>query len=171
MEGSDVAAASGIRLRGKESSPTGSLETRRGARARAALGILIVVNAVAFLVASGVHFGIRIPLGFTVLSDVTILPAGIVEGAIGIVFVLAGAAVLARQDWAWNATTAAHLFGILGVLVGLSVTLENPDDTSPVNTLFHLAILPVLVLGLILTLTKSGKRALGRATIPKGVRP
>lgn len=140
------------------------METRRGPWARVALGALIVVNAVAFLGASIVHFGVPIPLGITTLADVTILPAGIVEGAIGIAFVVAAAAVLARRDWAWSETVGAHVFGILGVLIGLSVTLRDPGDSSSANFQFHVAVLPVLVAGLVLLLTEGGKAALGRLT-------
>ena len=157
--------------RGKDPSSDGGLETRRGAGARVALEILIVVNTVSFLVASAIHSGFQIPLGFTTLSDVTILPAEIAEGAIGIVFALAAAGVFARMAWAWIGTMAAHAFGILGVLIGLSVTLNDPGDASSANFWFHLIILPVLVVGLVLLLTRSGKAALGRNTTPPKASP
>ncbi len=160
-----MAAASENRLRGKESSSNGGVETRRGMQARIALEVLLVVDAVAFLAASAIHFGVPIPLGFTTLADATILPAAIAEGAIGVAFVLAAFAVFSRRDWAWNATMGAYLFGVLGVLVGLSVTLSDSVDSSPANLLFHEAVLPLLVIGLILLLSRSGKVGLGKTTV------
>lgn len=166
-----MAAVSKARLRGKESSSNHRPERRRELKPRMALGILIVVDAVAFLVASAVHFGARIPLGVTTLSDVTLLPAGIAEGAIGVAFVLAAVGVFMRRAWAWSGALGAFLFGVLGVLLGLSITLSDSGDSSPANLLFHEAILPVLVLGLTLLLTRSAKAALGRSTVPREVRP
>lgn len=168
MDGSDVVAAGEDRFRGKESNSNGRLGTRRGLWARAALGALVVVNAVAFLAASVIHFGIPIPLGVATLSDVVLLPAGIAEGAIGVAFAVAAAAMFARWTWAWNGTVAAHLFGIVGVFIGLGVSLSDSGDSSRANFLFHLTILPILVVGLGLVLTRSGRAALGRnAAAPK----
>ncbi len=121
-----------------------------------------MVDTVSFLAASSIHFGFAIPLGFTTLSDAVLLPAAIAEGAIGVVLALATAAAFSRLDWAWIGATAAEVFGILGVLVGLSVTLGDPTDSSSANFLFHLGILPVLVVGLLLLVTPNGKAALGR---------
>lgn len=165
-----MSAASGTRLRGEESSSKGRLETRRGTLPRVVTEILIAGNTVAFLVASVIHFGYPIPLGFATLSDVTLLPAAIAEGIIGIGFAVAGAAVLARRDWAWGGTLAAYLLGIVGVLIGLGVSLTDSGDSSRANFLFHLTILPVLVAGLVLLLTRSGRAALGRVAAP-GVSP
>lgn len=149
----------------------GGLEDRGRTWEAGILEALIVGEAVAFLLASIVHFGFQIPLGFATLSDVTILPAGIAEGAIGLGFVVAALAVFARRDWAWTGTLGAHLIGILGVLVGLGVTLRDSGDSSPANLLFHEAVLPVLVVGLILLLTRSGQAALGRRANPSKVIP
>ncbi len=172
MDGSDISAASEIRRsRGNESTSTGGLETGRGAGTRLALEVLLVVDTVAFLAASVIHFGFPIPLGFTTVSDVSLLPAAIAEGAIGVALALATAAMFSRLDWAWIGATAAHVFGILGVLVGLSVTLGDPADSSSANFLFHLSVLPVLVVGLALLLTRSGKTALGRKATPPEVNP
>ncbi len=172
MDGSDVSAATETRRsRGEESTSTGGLETRRGAGARLALEALLVVDTVSFLVASVIHFGFPIPLGFTTLSDVSLLPAAIAEGAIGVALALATAAVFSRLDWAWIGATAAHVFGILGVLVGLSVTLSDPADSSSANFLFHLSVLPVLLVGLALLVTRSGRAALGRISAPPRVNP
>ena len=162
-----MSAVSETRLRGKESSSKGSLEARRGPAVRVATEILVVGNGAAFLVASVIHFGVQIPLGFATLADVSILPAAIAEGVIGLALAAAGAAVLARWTWAWTGTLAAYLLGIVGVLIGLGVSVTDSGDSSRANLLFHLTILPVLVVGLVLLATGSGQTALGRASSPK----
>ncbi len=169
MDGSDATAASDTRLRGKDSNSTGGTYVRRVPGTRLALEALLVVDTISFLTASVIHFGFAIPLGFTTLSDVTLLPAAIAEGAIGVVLAFATAAVFSRLNWAWIGTMAAHVFGILGVFIGLSVTLGDPTDSSSANFLFHLSILPVLVVGLILLVTPNGRQALGRSAAPQKV--
>ncbi len=135
---------------------------------RAITAFLVVGNGIAFLATSVIHFGYAIPLGFATLSDVTILPAGIAEGVIGVAFVAAAASVLGRWSWAWNGTLAAYVLGIIGVLIGLGVSATDSGDSSRANFLFHLTILPVLVVGLVLLVTKGGRAGLGRtAAIPK----
>ncbi len=135
---------------------------------RTITAFLVVGNAIAFLAASVIHFGYAIPLGFATLSDVTILPAGIAEGVIGVAFVAAAASVLGKWRWAWNGTLAAYLLGIIGVLIGLGVSATDSGDSSRANFLFHLTILPVLVVGMVLLVTRGGRAGLGRtAAIPK----
>ena len=157
--------------RGKESNSTGSPEARRGVGARIALEILIVVNAVAFLGASVIHFGYAIPLGFTTLADAALPQAAVAEGVIGVAFVVAAAAVFARGSWAWGATLVAYLLGVIGVLIGLSVSVGDPDLSSSPNFWFHLAILPVVVVGLLLLFTRSGRAGLGKASTAAKVGP
>ncbi len=165
MEGSDVAAAGEDRLRGKESSSDGNGGTPRGVGARIALKVLIGVNAVAFLVASVVHFGYAIPLGFATLADAALPQAAIAEGVIGVAFVVAAAAVFTQSSWAWGATLVAYLLALVGVAIGLSVSLGDPDLTSSANFWFHLSVLPVVVAGLLLALTRSGRAGLGKASV------
>lgn len=167
-----MSAASESRLaRGKESSSAGSPEARRGVGARIALEILIVVNAVAFLGASVIHFGYAIPLGFTTLADAALPQAAVAEGVIGVAFVVAAAALFARGSWAWGATVVAYLLGVIGVLIGLSVSVGDPDLSSSPNFWFHLAILPVVVVGLLLLFTRSGRAGLGKASTAAKVGP
>lgn len=166
-----MAAAPETRLRGKESNSDGRLEARRGVRARIALEILIVVNAAVFLGASIIHFGYAIPLGFTTLADAALPQAAVAEGVIGLAFVLAAAATFARGSWAWGATLVAYLLGLIGVLIGLSVSVGDPDLSSSPNFWFHLTILPVVVVGLLLLLTRSGREGFGKASAALEVNP
>ncbi len=167
MASGDLTAAPNARLRGEAPKSNGRLEARHGAGTRAALEVLIGIDAVAFLAASIIHLGFAIPLGFTTLADATILQAATAEGVIGVAFVVASAAVLLRRSWAWGATLVAYLLSLVGVLIGLSVSVGDPDLTSSANFLFHVSILPAVVVGLVLVLTPSGRAALQRAKPPK----
>ncbi len=171
MVSSDVAAAPDTELRGEPSSLNERQETRRGVWARIALEVLIVVNAVAFLAASVIHFGYSIPLGFTTLADATILQAATAEGVIGVAFVVAATAVFARSTWAWGATLVAYLLAVIGVLIGLSVSVGDPDLSSSANFWFHLTILPLVVVGLVLLVARSGRAGLGKASAAPKVSP
>ncbi len=171
MVGSEVTAVSGSRFRGKDSDSEGGAGTHRGVGARLALEVLSVVNAVAFLGASVIHFGYEIPLGFTMLADALLPQAAIAEGVIGVAFVAAAAAAFARWTWAWGGTLVAYLLAVIGVLIGLGVSVGDPDLTSSTNFWFHLTVLPVVVAGLVVVLTRSGRAGLGRSSTAPEVTP
>jgi hypothetical protein len=127
--------------------------------AGAALRGLIVVDAAALLFAGIVHLvGARIPLGAAVFEEPPILPAGIVEGLAGLLFVLAAYAVFAGRPWAWWSALAAHLFAIAGFLLGIVATRNG---TTPFNHDYHFVMLAVFIVGLIVLLTPGGRAALG----------
>jgi hypothetical protein len=119
---------------------------------------LIPLDAVALLFAAIVHLvGARIPLGVAVFVEPPILPAGIVEGLAGLLFVLAAYAVFARQRWAWPAALAAHLFAIAGFLLGIWATRLG---TTVFNRGYHYVMLVVFVVGLALLLTPGARTQL-----------
>jgi hypothetical protein len=114
------------------------------------LRILIPFDAIALLFAGIVHLvGVRIPLGVAIFVEPTILPAGIVETAAGLIFVWATVALWRERASAWTAALVAHLFAIAGFLVGLFATRLG---TTPFNALYHRVMLAVFVAGLILLL-------------------
>ena len=120
--------------------------------------VLAVFDAVALLFAGIVHLvGARIPLGFAVFEEPPIIPAGVVEGLAGVVFVVALFALLASKPWAWRITLAAHLFAIVGFLLGLYATRLG---TTPFNYEYHRVMLVVFVVGLILLALPAGRAAL-----------
>jgi hypothetical protein len=124
----------------------------------AILRILVVFDAAALLFAGIVHLvGASIPLGVATFDEPPILPAGIVESLAGVLFVVAAYAIFARQSWAWGMTLAAHLFAILGFIVGILATLNG---TTPFNTIYHRVMLAVFTVGLILLLIPLGRAAL-----------
>lgn len=121
--------------------------------------VLAVFDAVALLFAGIAHLvGARIPLGAGVFEEPPIIPAGVVESLAGVVFVVALYALLARKAWAWGITLAAHLFAIVGFLIGLYATRLG---TTPFNYYYHRGMLAVFIVGLIILLLSAGRDALG----------
>ncbi|HEU0026835.1 MAG TPA: hypothetical protein VFQ25_06930 [Ktedonobacterales bacterium] len=120
--------------------------------------VLAVFDAAALLFAGIVHLvGVQIPLGAAVFEEPPIIPAGVVEGLAGVVFVVALYAMLTGKTWAWGITLAAHLFAIAGFLLGLYATRLG---TTPFNYDYHRVMLAVFVVGLILLLLPAGRAAL-----------
>ncbi|HEX9056352.1 MAG TPA: hypothetical protein VF818_02380 [Ktedonobacterales bacterium] len=125
------------------------------------LRVLVVVNTAAFLLVAPLHLGLRVPLGFAVLSTDNIVPAAIVEGLAGLGFAVSAYAVLARKPWAWPAAIAAHAFALGGVLLGIWTIAAGLGPHSVLNDIFHRVILVVLVVGIALLLTPGARVALG----------
>src|SRR5260221_7703586 len=79
------------------------------------MSVLIVAETITFLLATLVHLGIPVPLGFT---QPQIIPAAIVEGFCGIFLAVSAYAVFAHKTWAWRVALAAHVFAVAGGLLG-----------------------------------------------------
>lgn len=129
---------------------------------RAPIGIVILIlatlDAIALLFGGIVHLvGARIPLGSAVFQEPPIIPAGIVEGLAGVIFVVALFAIVTGRRWTWGGALVAHLFAIVGFVVGLVATR---DGTTPFNYDYHRVLLGVFVVGLILLLLPAGRAAL-----------
>ncbi len=121
--------------------------------------VLMVAEAVTFLLAALLHLGI--PLGF---SEPRILPAAIVEGLCGLFLAVSTYTVLARTTWAWGAALAAHLVAVAGVLLGIISLALGAGPSTVANTIYHRVILGVLVVVLVLLATPGARAALGRRT-------
>ena len=132
--------------------------TRRWTTVVTVISALIVVEAITFLLATLLHLGIPIPLGF---SEPRIIPAAIVEGLCALLLSLSAYAVFARKTWAWRVAVAAHIFAVLGVLLGIYATSRGPGDEA--NFIYHSVILVVLVIVLALLATPGARAALGRS--------
>lgn len=122
--------------------------------------VLVVFNTIALLFAASLHVeGAQIPLGFTTFAEPQIVPAAIVEGAAGIFFAVSIYTVFTGKRWAWAWTLFAHIFAIVGFLVGIFATRNG---TSAFNHVYHFVMLGIFVIGLLLLVTSSAKAALGR---------
>lgn len=118
---------------------------------------LVLVDAITFLIAAGLHIGARIPLGFAVLAEPRIVPATIVEGSAGLLLTMAACALFQHKSWGWTAAVTAHVFSIFGVLTGMIALAMGRGPRTESNDIYHRVILSLLVLGLFL-LTRGGVR-------------
>jgi hypothetical protein len=123
------------------------------------ISMLMVAEAVTFLLAALLHLGI--PLGF---SEPRIIPAAIVEGLCGLFLAVSTYAVVARTTWAWGTALAAHLFAVAGVLLGITALALGAGPSTEANTIYHRVILGVLVVVLVGLSTPAARAALGHRT-------
>ncbi|HLX39665.1 MAG TPA: hypothetical protein VKR42_03995 [Ktedonobacteraceae bacterium] len=131
--------------------------TRRWTTIVKVISVLIVAETASFLLASLLHMGIQ--LGF---SEPPNSAAAIVEGLCGIFLAVSTYAVFARKTWACGVAIAAHIFAIMGVLLGILATSSNPSYDE-VNTIYHRVILTILMIVLILLVTPGTRAILGRS--------
>lgn len=123
------------------------------------LVILMVVEAVTFIIGTILHAGIGMHLGPLTLDEPTIVAAAIVE-AICAAALLAGAAALMQpggSDLVWAGV--AHGVAIGGVLLGVvSLDLDAAPRTR-FNDLYHVAVLTTLIIGAVVLARQSGRNA------------
>jgi len=122
------------------------------------ISVLIVAETLTFLLATLLHLGIPVPLGFT---QPRIIPAAIVEGLCGIFLAVSAYAIFTYKTWAWQVALAAHVFAVVGVLLGILATIRSPAGGEP-NFIYHRVILGVLIVVLILLATPATRAALRR---------
>jgi hypothetical protein len=114
-------------------------------RARAA-GWLLALGAVTFWLASAIHVGLTIPLGFATLSD-PFWGAAIPEAVIGVVVALGAASLLVLRSPHLGVAMGGTTFAIAVTLYGLSVTVRSGRT---LDVLYHVSILAVLSVALTL---------------------
>ena len=122
------------------------------------ISVLIVVEAISFLLAALLHLGIQFPLGF---SEPPNRYAAIVEGLCGLFLTVSACVVFARKTWAWRVAVAAHVFAVAGVLLGIVAVAGGGAPSDEVNAIYHWVILVVLVVVLAGLLTSGVRAALG----------
>lgn len=125
-----------------------------------AIRILVVFEAVTFLVAASVHLGATLPFG---LGEPRILPAAIVEGLAGLFCAGSVLAVIARKPWAWYAALAANIVALFGVLLGIAALASGNGPSTNLNGFYHRMMLVVLVVCIVLLLTPAGRTGLDSA--------
>jgi hypothetical protein len=116
-------------------------------RARMA-GWLLALAALAFWVASAIHLGLTIPLGFATLSD-PFPGAAVPEAVIGAVVALTAASLLALSPPRLSPAIGGTAFAVAVTLFGLSITLGSGRTADVV---YHVSILAVLVVAVVLLL-------------------
>jgi hypothetical protein len=102
---------------------------------------LMFVEAVAFAIASLVHSG--------AFTDVSVDPgANIAEGTIAVVLLAGALAISIRPTWTRVVGVLAQGFGLLGSLIGLYLAVRGLGPNTLPDLVFHLAIVPMLALGM-----------------------
>jgi hypothetical protein len=111
---------------------------------------LAVFDATIFLAAALLHLGGRFAIGPVVLVIGRIFPATVVEGVIGIFFLVTACALFTRATWAGSVALVAHLFALAGVLVGLVAITAGSKPYESLNVGYHAVMLAAIIAGLIL---------------------
>lgn len=124
-----------------------------------AVGVLSTLYAVTFFFGALLHLGVRIPLGFAVLTEPPILPATMVESLCGLALSFGAFAVLTRRSFAWTAAFAANAFALGGVMLGVAALAFGGGPSTDLNTIYHRAMLVALVAVLALLLSPIGRAA------------
>jgi len=136
--------------------------TRRQSGVATTVGVLAAVCAFTFFLGALLHLGVRIPLGFAVITEPRIIDATIVESLCGLVLAVSSYAVFTRRSWAWPVAIAAHAFAVAGVLLGIGALAADLGPTTELNYIYHRVMVVVLVEGLALLSTPVGRTRLGR---------
>lgn len=132
--------------------------TRRWTTVVRVISVLIVAEAISFLLASLLHMGVQFPLG---ISEPPNRYAAIVEGLCAIFLALSACVVFVHVTWAWRVAVAAHVFAVAGVLLGIVAVAGGGAPGDEVNAIYHWVILVVLVVVLAGLLTPGVRGTLG----------
>ncbi|MEV6848022.1 hypothetical protein [Actinoplanes sp. NPDC051411] len=119
-----------------------------GPRASVGARILMAVAALSFAVASLIHFGVDVPLGFTTVRD-PFDGAAPPEAVIGAVMAIG--AVFGRHR---GVALGVTVFATLGTVLGLTITVAS-GRTGDIA--YHVSILGTLVV-IIALLIRTGRR-------------
>lgn len=133
-----------------------------------AFRVLVALEALSFLIFAVLHLGVRIPVGFAVISTDPIDDAVIAEGISGILLSLSAYALLTGRSWALRATVTAQAFSLVAVLVGIAAIAAGLGPSSLENDVYHRVLAPVLALSLVWLATPAGRTALRASVRDRG---
>lgn len=140
---------------GTEGSEAGTARERGEKRpVRRGLGWFLVGVGVTFGVASLVHTGVSVPVGFATVRD-PFPGAKVPEAVIGVVVLGGALVVLVRAAYARGVAIAAVVFAVIGTGAGLYFTLPSGRAGDIV---YHLTVLAALLVALGLLVTPAGLR-------------
>jgi hypothetical protein len=132
----------------------------RSSTTAAMIRVIVVCEAIIFLVSALLHQGVEIPLGVATVSEPVILPATIVETLIGLCMVASAWGLFTNADWEWEMTVGAHGFGIFGVTLGVIALAAGGGPDTTLNYYYHRIILVVMTAMLVVLLIPAGQEAL-----------
>lgn len=122
----------------------------------AVIGGLMLIEGVVFVLAALLHAGVQLPLG---IDGPRILPATIVEGVIGVVFLIAAWGVFRRRASAWKGALMAHAVAAGGILLGMVALGLGQGPRTSANDVYHRVMFVLAALMIILLRTRAGRSA------------
>ena len=84
---------------------------------RTTIGLVVLVEALAFLMGAALHLGVSLPVPFVESRS---LFSAVAEAASGIVLLFAVAAIATRERRAWKLAVAGHVLGVAGIAWGIA---------------------------------------------------
>jgi hypothetical protein len=118
--------------------------------------------ALTFLVASLVHLGLRVPIGFATLTEPRTIPAAVVKGSCGFTLMSAAWSVFSRQSGSRLVTVVALLVALAGVALGMFVLSLGRGPITEAHFVYHRVMAVALVADLVLLRSPSIRRQLGK---------
>lgn len=111
--------------------------------------LLLAVAAATFWAASGIHFGLTVPLGFATVSD-RFAGAAVPEAVVGTVVALGAIALWSGRAEGRGIALATTSFATLVTLYGISVTVSGGRT---LDVVYHVSVLVILFasLGILLS--------------------
>lgn len=84
---------------------------------RTTIGLVVLVEALAFLMGAALHLGVSLPVPF---AESRSLFGAAAEALSGIILLLAVAAIATREPRAWKLAVAGHVLGVAGIVWGIA---------------------------------------------------
>jgi hypothetical protein len=117
---------------------------------------LMALDALSYVIASIIHFGVVILLGPLTLKD-SFPGAAIPEASIAVVLALGILSLLIRWRGRWWGALVASLYALLLTCFGLSVTLGSPRTD---DIIYHIAVLALTVVIVVVLLLPMSRKSL-----------
>jgi hypothetical protein len=118
-----------------------------------ALRVLLLFEALGFLLFAVLHLGLPLSLGFVLLEEPPRPYAVMVESAAAFLLTLGALAAITHRPWAWATATVAHVFALVGVLWGIVAIQAGRGPHTPLNDTFHGVMIVLLIAGLIFSMS------------------
>lgn len=109
---------------------------------RSVIGLVIVVEAIAFLVGVALHLGVPLPVPF---AESRSLRSAVLEAGSGIILLIAAGAALTHRSRAWKIAVAAHVAGVASITLGIAMRGAGLQAQSSHHPLMLLVLIGVLI--------------------------
>jgi hypothetical protein len=133
-------------------------------------GLALLAEAATLGIASYLHRGGHIPLGFTVVRGEQFTRASVPEAVIGAVLAAAAAIAATAPARARRAALFATAFAVFGVLVGVAFVVTSGRPSIAIDLAYHAILLAALTTTLVLLALRRPETASGQAPERQRVR-